>query len=213
MDEPNEATSETPKKDRLIEALKLLKDASLLMIIASLIMGIGMLLPMFGMLTMPMLPYSSMHPVMAPSEVLVSTGVIALVLVAIVGVVIGLYAVFTKLIPSTTEFAEYSPDYSTSATLVKIGYIGGLILLLVGFATLMLFVRFFVLIGALILLLIGIIGLAILSFKIHDEFKSTMFLIAGIFFLIGIFIPIIRFIAWILVYVESETLIRRVATT
>jgi hypothetical protein len=56
----------------------------------------------------------------------------------------------------------------------------------------------------LILLLIGFIGLIILMFKLRDDLKDDLFLVAGILFIIGIFVPILTIIAWVLVYVGAK---------
>ncbi len=85
--------------------------------------------------------------------------VVIMAVVAVVGAIIGLYALFGKLVPSTAKLAEYDPEFSISATLIKVGYVGGFILLVLGFITLILLIGFFVLIVAAIFLLIGSIGL------------------------------------------------------
>ena len=191
-----------PNRGRLVAGLRMLRDAALLMIIASLIMGLGMTISMFGMWTVgPM-----MHGLSPGVPFFVGMGMIVLALIGIVGAIIGLYAVFGRLLPATTEFASYSSEYATIATLVKIGYVGGLVLLILGFITLMFFVGIFLMFAAILLLLIGSVGLALLSLKLHGELDSSAFLIAGILFLIGILVPIVRFIAWIIVYVEAGTL-------
>ncbi len=53
-----------------------------------------------------------------------------------------------------------------------------------------------------IFLLIGNIGLILLCFKLHDRFKDALYMVAGILFIIGIFVGgVVSFVGWILLYV------------
>ena len=52
-------------------------------------------------------------------------------------------------------------------------------------------------------------GTIILGFKLHDIEKNKLYLAAAILFIIGIFIPITGFIAWILLYIALGKSIRK----
>ena len=114
------STQSSAPSDKLVDALTLLRDSALLMIIAELLVSIGlmaMFLMIFGVaITTPIHPRPPPHPM--------ALGLLAIVLIiaiSIAGAVLTLYALFGKLIPSSTKFTEYDPDFSTSATLIKIG--------------------------------------------------------------------------------------------
>ena len=192
-------------KDRLVEAFTLLRDSALFMIIATLLVGIGIMSSFFIILGMTIAIPAPMHGPM-PFIGLGITAIILVIAISIAGAVLTLYAIFGKLIPSSTKFKEYDPDFSASESLIKIGLVVGIILYIIGIVTLLIVIGIFILIIAYIFLLIGYIGLAILCFKINSKFNSTIFLVAGILFIISIFIPIIGFVAWILVYAEAGTL-------
>ncbi|MDH5815874.1 MAG: hypothetical protein QE164_03655 [Candidatus Nezhaarchaeota archaeon] len=52
-----------------------------------------------------------------------------------------------------------------------------------------------------ILLILGYVGVIILCFKLNEVEQNTLYLVAGIMFIIAIFISIVGFVAWILLYV------------
>ena len=71
-------------------------------------------------------------------------------------------------------------------------------------------------------LLIGFIGLIIGCFKLRDSFQETLFLVAGILFIVAmvlIFVPatsavawILHIIAWIMIYTASGSSIHKLQT-
>ncbi|MEM4613964.1 MAG: hypothetical protein QXJ56_08445, partial [Ignisphaera sp.] len=63
-----------------------------------------------------------------------------------------------------------------------------------------------------ILFLIGYIGNIIYFFKLKDVFNSTIFLVAAILLIIGIFIGITQFIAWILTFVETRSIESKISS-
>lgn len=135
--------------------------------------------------------------------------VIMLFAVFVVGAVLALYALFGKLLPATSKLKSLDPEFGTSETLMRISYLIGLILLVIGTATAMIFIGIPLIFVAKIFLIIGLIGIAIMCFKINSMFGSTTFLIAGILLILSIVVPILDFIAWILIYVESGTLVEK----
>jgi len=180
------------------------------MIIATLLVSIGIIASFMGILGISIVvPYPRPHEVPRPHIVAPAFGlaiVITTIGIAIAGAILALYAIFGKLLPSASKFSEYDPEFSTSATLMKIGLIVGYILLIVGFATVIRLIGIPMIILASIFLLIGLVGIAILCFKLYSKFNSTIFLVAGILFIISVFVSILGFVAWILVYVEAGTL-------
>jgi uncharacterized membrane protein len=57
-------------------------------------------------------------------------------------------------------------------------------------------VGIFILLAGWILTIIGYVGLLILGLKLNDLEKNPLYLVAGILFIVGIFVPILGFIAW-----------------
>lgn len=54
---------------------------------------------------------------------------------------------------------------------------------------------------AIVLYILGYIGMLIMCLKLNDLEKNSLYLVAGILFIISIFLPILDFIGWILLYV------------
>ncbi len=141
--------------------------------------------------------------------------VVALIIAGIAGFVMALVATYGFLLPASAKFAEYDKErYGTVSTLIKIGFIGGPLSAIGGIvlAVLGIFVALpgFVVVGvilliiAIVLLLIGIIGLIIMTFRLKDDTDDDLFMIAGILFIIGLFVGFLTVIAWILVYVAAK---------
>jgi len=134
---------------------------------------------------------------------------IAVVVIIIVGAVIGLIGLWDRFVPGARRLAELNPEFTASSTLIYVGLFWGIVLMMIGALLLLVLVGVFILIAAAILMIIGYVGLIILMFKLHDVEKNTLYLVAGILFIIGIFIPIVDFIAWILLYVALSESIRK----
>jgi len=188
-----QVSAPSPAKDIVVEALDKLRMASLLLIIATIIvvaasfMMIGSLITGFT---------GNIFTALAGSVIVVA--------VAIIGFILVLVSVYGYLLPSVNQFATWKPqEFSTARTLIKIGYIAGPIIMIIGLATIFIVIGLGLIVIGGILLLVGEIGVIILLFKLRDAFNSTLFLVAAILAIIGIFIPILDFITWILVFVES----------
>ena len=192
----------------LLQGLHRLRDAALLLIIASILIGIG-----------AVSAYASIFPAMffglhrwGPATVIASVGIgaVALIVVVLVGLVIALIAVYSKLVPGSRDLAQYDPNnFETPYKLVKIGYVVGLILLIVGVATVIVLIGIPLIVVGIILLIIGIIGAAILLIRLHDIYDRTLLLVAGILLIIGIFVPLASFVGWILAYIDLSSLVRK----
>jgi hypothetical protein len=198
---PSPAPTPPPSGASYAEAYRLMREGALLLIISSLLVGVGIVLL-----------YFSIIPVAFAGFEAVLGLVIALIVLLIIGGVIALIGLWGKFIPGVEKLAVINPEFGTSRTLIKIGLLWGIILLIVGAITLIIPIglfRLFIIIIAGILLLIGYIGLIILGFKLNELEKNTLYLVAAILFIIGIFIGIASFVGWILLYVALGDSIRR----
>jgi hypothetical protein len=180
----------SPARDIVVEALDKLRMASLLLIIATIMVAVA--------------SFSMLGALFTGNIFAVLAGGVAVIAVAIIGFIIILVSVYGYLLPSVNQFATWRPqEFSTARTLIRVGYIAGPILMIIGLATIFIVIGFALIVIGGILLLVGEIGVIILLFKLRDAFNSTLFLVAAIFAILGIFIPLLDFIAWILVFVES----------
>jgi uncharacterized membrane protein len=199
---PSPAPTPPPSGASYAEAYRLMREGALLLIISSLLVGVGIVL----------LYFSIIPAAFAGFEAVLGL-VIALIVLLIIGGVITLIGLWGKFIPGVEKLAAINPEFGTSRTLIKIGLFWGTILLIVGAATLIVLIGVFIIIIAAILLLIGYIGLVILGFKLNELEKNTLYLVAAILFIIGIFIGIASFVGWILLYVALGDSIRRATGT
>ncbi len=136
------------------------------------------------------------------------------IVVILAGVVLAIIAVYVKLLSSIKLLKMYdSSRYSSASTLIRVGYVWGLALTLIGLvlaifaiaSPLFIFIAVGIIAAGAIMLLIGFIGLIILSFKLHDELRKESFIVAGILFIISIFLGgLLTFIAWIFMYLGAK---------
>ncbi|ADM27964.1 protein of unknown function (DUF996) [Ignisphaera aggregans DSM 17230] len=189
----------SPQIQRMGEALQRIRSASLLLIIAGFMMSLGALT---GALSMLRLGFADLM-----SHLFV--GSFAAAIAMLVGAVITFIAFYSYLRPGALMLREADQRYSTAATLIDIGYFWGLILLIIGIPLLLIVIGVVLLIIGAILLLIGKIGVIILAFNLHDAEKNTLYLVAGILFIIGIFVELLTPIAWILMYIALGGSIER----
>ncbi len=193
----------------LREGLEKLKKAALLYLVSALLVGIG-----FASLLMGGALFGGTGAL---------AGAVGMLAAALIGAILGLASLFAFLLPAFSRFKEYdSSKFGTPSTLLKIGYGGGFALL---------FIAMLVLIGgavakspgillgglalfgiSAILLFIGLIGLIIGSFKLKDVTGEGMFTAAGVLFIIGIFVNILTFIAWILIFVAAGRALSKLGT-
>ncbi|ACL11533.1 Protein of unknown function (DUF996) [Desulfurococcus amylolyticus 1221n] len=173
--------------------------------IAWLFIGIGLSLTLIGVLTGALLAPS--HPGLGLGEAMGARA--AMIVVVIVGAIIALVGLLGYFVPGVEKLAETNPEFSTAATLIRVGLFYGQILLLIG-ALLIVFdfgipivftVVILIVIIGFILNIIGSIGLVILSFKLNDVEKNALYLAAGILYIIAIFVSLAAFVAWILLYI------------
>ncbi len=206
----------------LREGLRKLKNAAAINIISTLLVGIGA-----GMLIFSGYVGSLMHPKAAPA--LVMGSIILVAAVALVGAILTLISLFAFLVPAFSRLRDYKEDrFGTPSKLIKVGYVGGFLLLVIGMLVMIGIIYsaaragaagaaiggvvgiLAILVISVILLFIGQIGVIIGMFRLNDELKTSSFLAAGILFIIGIFINILNFIGWILVFIGSRSALRKV---
>lgn len=132
---------------------------------------------------------------------------IILLLVALILALVGFIGFF---ISGVSMVANVKREYASASTLLKIGFRIGLIILILALIisivgslinpAIILVGLILILIGG-ILVFIGYIGLIILAFKLNSVEGVSLFMIAGILFIIGIFLPILGIVAWIIMYI------------
>lgn len=189
-----------------IEAFTKMRSGALLMIIGSLLAGLGVVMILFSMMALafppghgPFGPFGYEREVGTEEPAL--TLLVSLALLILVGSVISLIGMFAKFIPGVSRLAGVNPEFSTAATLIKIGYLIGLILFMLGALTLIILIGVLLIIVAAIFMFIGTIGLIILCFNLNNLEKNTLYLAAAILFIIGIFVSVASFVGWILLYI------------
>lgn len=200
----------TPKqREEVLAALGKLRTASLLLVIATLITAASSLSLLTTLFTFNIVAMLAM-----------GAGVLAAILVGLILIIVGVYAF---LLPSAKQFATWRPaEFSTASKLLRIGYIWGiaililaLLVIIAGAVSLNLGIAFgglaIAIIGG-ILFLIGYIGNIVYFFKLKDVFNSSIFLVAAILLIIGIFIGITQFIAWILAFVETRSIESKISS-
>ncbi len=188
-------------RNRLLMALSGLNDirtGSKLVLIGSLILAISISLLIFTMGSWGMIR-SYRHGVFSMIGLLAqSLYVLALF---IVGIIIVLWGIHMGYVPGVRDLAEYDRSkYNTASMLIYIGYLWGSIFLLIGLLTIPILIGIFIIPLGLLLFTIGHIGSAILMFQLGGEHDSSSLFFAAVIFLLSIVLPIIWFIAWILVY-------------
>ncbi len=130
---------------------------------------------------------------------------------AVAGGTLTLVGLYKNFIPGTAELAVNNPNFSTPSTLIKLGYLWGIILILAGSALIPTTYGVSLTISALgiILLILGHIGMTALCLKLNDIEKNTLYLISGILFIVSILAPIIAVISLILLYIALGDSVRK----
>lgn len=187
-----------------VEVYRRMREGILFLIIASLLIGIGTMVTLFSVFSVF---FARPH---GPGAIIAFLVVLAILIV--IGGIIWLIGMWGKFIPGVRRLRELNPEFETASTLVYVGLFWGIILMIIGALLLIVIVGFFIIIVAAILLILGYVGIIILGFKLHDMEKNTLYLVAAILFIIGIFVPILSFVAWILLYIALGDSIRKAET-
>jgi hypothetical protein len=213
-----------PTGDIVRSGLRNLKMASLLQIVSSLLTGISVLLLIGAFIG----ALFSLNP-----GAILGAGIIWFVLL-FAGILLAAISIYVFLLRSVNQFASQNPEkFSTPEKLIKIGYFGGAIVMLLGVLIIILAMAYMLIsksfealeavdiatlggygllgIGSL-LSFIGFIGLIMYFLGLKDMFNSTLFLVAAIFELLSMFIPILGFVVWILVFIESDSLEKKLVS-
>jgi hypothetical protein len=207
-----------PAGDTVLSGLRKLKMASLLQIVATVLVGVPALILMGSLFSFNI-------------RAIIAAGLLWFVLL-FVGMILAIIGIYAFLLPSAKQFALQNPEkFSTPSKLMKIGYLGGAILMLLGLLIIIAGIASITMarspeaaLGSLaamgtailgglalagiggILFIIGLIGVIIYFLGLKDMFNSTLFLVAAILLIISIFISIVGFVAWILVFIETNSL-------
>lgn len=188
----------TPTSSDVIEAYGSMRRGILYFIIGWLLIGVGLMAILLGIFAI------------APRGAMAFGFAMVMMVLVIAGAIIGLVGLYAHFIPGTTKLASVDLRYSTAATLIKIGYVWGLVLLIIGVPLLLVFfIGLPIIIVGCILLLLGYIGVMIVCFKLNETEQNTLYLVAGILFIVAIFVSIVGFVAWILLYVALDDSIKR----
>jgi len=201
----------TPSRDALLIGLGKLKNAALFLLLPVILVLIGVSIIITGLLT-------------GRSLAVITAGIASVLIVVFLGLLLKLIAVYGYLIPAYSSFREYDPaKFETPAKLVKIGYVAGLLIMIIGVALMVtgalsktpasLMTGIAITIIGTIFYIIGYIGLIIGMFRLKELTNEGKFEIAGIFFILGLFIAILQLIGWVLTYLGAKNAINKLSQT
>jgi magnesium-transporting ATPase (P-type) len=188
-----------------IAALEDIKSFSLLGIIATLILGVGLFAVFFSGFTSVL---SSPHVGLFAA---IGTVILAIIVI-VIGAIIYLIALF-KLRSGYMKIRNIDPSFGISYTGTTLILIGLILLIIGAILTLVIVGIFLVIIGAILLFIGEILALIVGAFKLNGRYNETLFLVAGILFIIGIFISIFTFIGMILFYIATNNVLNRLRKT
>lgn len=206
-------TARAASRASYVDAYRKMREGTLYLIIAFLLIGVGGIAALLTAL--PTYYTSAFAGLERGAKVASALTVVllSLMILLVIGSVIGLIGLWGKFVPGVRRLAELNPEFGTSSTLIYVGLFWGTILMIIGAVLLVVLVGVFVMVVAAILTIIGYIGLIMLGFRLNDLEKNSLYLAAGILFVIGIFVPIVGFIAWILLYVALGESIKKAEAT
>ncbi|MEM1961297.1 MAG: DUF973 family protein [Sulfolobales archaeon] len=197
---------------RPVSALIKMRDGLLLQLIGWVLLSISIMFIAIGFIAA--MPARISQPI-SPSVSMWRTAlgwVIASLALLFIGAIIALIGFYAKFVPGVGELARARPEFSTASSLIKVGYIGGLVLLAIGAVLLIVIVGVILILVGLVFLVVGHIGVAILCFKLNDAYRNSLYLAAGIILLVSIVFPILGVISWILLYIALGDTISKLQT-
>jgi len=188
------------ERGSLIRGFKGLRNYSLLYIIASLLLGSSLL---WGFIR-----FMIVRRALSISSISAS---ILILIMGLAGCLILLIAVFLYLMDSMNGFSEFNVRYSTSSSMVKVGYLGACLMFIIGFLVSLIIplISLILIFFGIMLLVVGRIGFAYLLTKINSDFKESAFLISAIIYIVGILLPPVDFIASIILFIASNSMLSR----
>lgn len=196
-------------KEVAIEGLSKLRTGALMLIIAALMVGAGVTIAIFA--TLGGLMTGGLAGLLA--------GQLFALAATLVGVILMLVALFAFVIPGSSRLASWNTEFSTPSKLIKVGLAGGLILmliaLLISIAGASAYSLGAIMGGAALMVIAGImtfvgyIGIILLAFRLNRVFDESLFMVAGILFIVSIFVGILMFVAWALMFVGLGSAINK----
>jgi hypothetical protein len=193
------------------EALEDMRSGALLLIVGWFLVGIAVVGGPFTILRVIIRGTRGVGGVLA-----IGFEVLLMLILVLLGVIIMFIGFFWKFISGTQKLAQADKRFRTASQLVGL-YRWGLVLALISIILAVTIVGLVIAIPlaivTLILFLLGSIGLIILSFNLNEVYKNILYLVAGILFIIGIFIPILNAISFILLYVALGDTMEKLSTT
>jgi len=151
---------------KLIEAFQKIRMASLLLIIGDFITSLSRLEDGLSLFTT--FGIRGFEKAIGGAFTRPLTGTI----VELIGLVIALVAIYAYLRPGALELSKADQRYSTASKLIDIGYLWGLILLIIGLPLALIIIGIPMLIAGIILLVLGKVGAIILEFNLYDAEKT-----------------------------------------
>ncbi|MEO3993332.1 MAG: hypothetical protein QN229_03360 [Desulfurococcaceae archaeon TW002] len=203
----------TQPKVNIINALQKMQHTAILFVVAYVISQIRI------QIRAPPFPYPDWFEQILP---LVGVGVVLTVFVAII-LLIGLYAMF---IPGLSDLAQVNTEFSGSLLLIKIGYLFGLVLFIIGsimmgiilaqltsIDVVVLIIAGYVCLASLILIFVGDIGVCILCYKLNSLYGGVLYVIAILLIILGTPFTILKIPAWLLVFAALQDTIKKLQTS
>lgn len=196
----------------ITSALQKMRNATILFIIAYVISLIEI------RVKAPPFPYPSWFEQILP---LIGVGIALTVFVAII-LLIGFYFTF---IPGLSDLAQVNTEFSSSLLLIKIGYVFGLVLLIISSIVtyiilaqpapvdiVFLYIAGFVILAGPILIIVGDVGVCILCYKLNGLYGGVSYLIAILLIILGIPFKILKLFAWLLIREALHNTIKKLQT-
>ncbi|MEM3145612.1 MAG: hypothetical protein QW332_06475 [Thermoproteota archaeon] len=196
----------------LIDALKLFGDAAKMMIIATALILVSISIVLS-------IPFTTISALLRFYDDIRDALIGYFILIAILtlsSLILIFVSIYGMLIGSARHFANYKSELSIVKNHIQWGFIGGLILAILGALLYLLgfianplatSVGLPLLIIGMFMLWLGGIGLSVLCFKLYEEFKSISILMSGIFFIV---MGALSLISWILIHIETRSLIAKI---
>lgn len=181
-------TDSDTRTNLLVEGLRFIRKGALLMIVSYLLLGTGLILVLYILFMHAALPRIEITSELKDFTIIVERGSpwtslrvsltltspVVLVGLIFTGALVGLVGLYAYLVPGIRVLARAEPRYSTPASLMRIGFVWGPVLMIVGAILLLMVVSVLVLVAGLVLLLIGEIGLIVLTFYLYDSEKRAL---------------------------------------
>lgn len=200
----------------IVNALRTMREGLLLIFVSWILLGAGVMSIFMGLFAAvtaggPLRMISGMNALIQTHLTL--GGFILGGILLLVGAVLALVGFYSKFIPGAGDLARANPELTTPSTLIKIGYLWGLALIIVGVVLTLILIGVLIILAGVILTVLGYVGVIMMCFKLNDAYPNTLYLVAGILFIIAIPVPVLGAISWILLYVALGETINKIQAT